>query len=123
MRIVPTPHTRRKKAAEMDAFMTDSRDAQISVRVAELLCSRLCHDLISPVAALNNGMELLSDDSAEMIGDVAELLTFSAAQASTRLQFYRVAYGLGGDQAQAVSIADAARLARGITEPGKLELD
>jgi two-component system chemotaxis response regulator CheB len=40
--------------------MTDSREALIPVRVAELLCSRLCHDLISPVAALKNGMELLA---------------------------------------------------------------
>jgi histidine phosphotransferase ChpT len=103
--------------------MTDSREAHIPVRVAELLCSRLCHDLISPVAALNNGMELLADDPQEMIGDVAELLAFSAAQASSRLQFYRVAYGLGGDQAAALSMADAARLVRGLTEPGKLEVD
>lgn len=104
-------------------MMTETGERQIPVRVAELLCSRLCHDLISPVAAFNNGMELLADDPVDMIGDVAELLTFSAGQASARLQFYRVAYGLGGDQAATLSLPDAARLVRGLAEPGKLELD
>ncbi|MPY70404.1 MAG: histidine phosphotransferase [Alphaproteobacteria bacterium] len=104
-------------------MMTESGERQIPVRVAELLCSRLCHDLISPVAALNNGMELLAEDPADMIGDVADLLAFSAGQASARLQFYRVAYGLGGGEAAALSLPDAARLVRGMAEPGKLELD
>lgn len=102
--------------------MTESSDGLIPVRVAELLCSRLCHDLISPVSALNNGMELLAEDPAEMIADVAGLLTLSAGQASKRLQFYRMAYGLGAGQA-ALSMAEAARLVRGLAEDGKHVVD
>ena len=52
----------------------------IDIRVLELLCSRLCHDLISPVTAINNGMELLADDSGDMFDDVRDLLTSSASR-------------------------------------------
>ena len=56
--------------------------AQIEFRVMELLCSRLCHDLISPVMAINNGMELMAEDSGTMADDIRELLTMSAGSAA-----------------------------------------
>jgi len=67
-------------------------DAPIDLRIAELLAARLCHELVSPTGAINNGVELLEDDpdfSADAIGLIAQ----SALQATRRLQFYRVAYG------------------------------
>lgn len=104
-------------------YMAGHGDGTIPVRVAELLCSRLCHDLISPVSALNNGMELLAGDPADMIADIADLLAFSAGQASQRLQFYRMAYGLSGDGAVALSLTDAARLVRGLGDAEKHVMD
>ena len=76
----------------------------IDIRVLELLCSRLCHDLISPVTAINNGMELLEDDSGDMFDDVRGLLTNSASEGSGKRQYYRLAYGGGGDPGGEIGI-------------------
>ncbi len=97
--------------------------AQIEFRVMELLCSRLCHDLISPVMAINNGMELLAEDSGTMADDIRDLLTMSAGAAAAKLQFYRIAYGLGGQNAAPVGLAEAGRLTRGLVEDGKIAID
>ena len=97
--------------------------AQIEFRVMELLCSRLCHDLISPVMAINNGMELMAEDSGAMADDIRDLLTMSAGSAAAKLQFYRIAYGLGGQNAAPVGLAEAGRLARGLVEDGKITID
>lgn len=83
------------------------------LRVAELMCSRLCHDLISPVAAVSNGLELMGDAMDEEIG---ALLSHSVGQAAGRLTFYRAAYGLGGENADALSLDDVAGLVRGLVE-------
>ncbi|GEM_PF-2523480 len=61
--------------------------ANIPQRVSELLCSRLCHDLISPTAAISNGLELLSDEIGGIDESVMSLLTFSAGQS---LATYRI---------------------------------
>ena len=97
--------------------------AQIEFRVMELLCSRLCHDLISPVMAINNGMELMAEDSGNMADDIRELLTMSAGAAAAKLQFYRIAYGIGGQSAAPVGLAEAGRLTRGLVEDGKINVD
>ncbi len=95
----------------------------VEMRVLELVCSRLCHELISPVSAVNNGMELLADGGADMLEEVSELIAASAAEAGGRLQFYRVAYGLGGAEAPAISLGEARRLAGGLVRDGKVRLD
>lgn len=97
--------------------------AQIEFQVMELLCSRLCHDLISPVMAINNGMELMAEDSGAMAEDIRDLLTMSAGAAAAKLQFYRIAYGMGGESAAPVGLAEAGRLARGLVEDGKIAVD
>ncbi|WP_417430237.1 histidine phosphotransferase family protein [Kiloniella sp.] len=71
---------------------------QIDFRVLELLSSRLCHDLVGPVGAVNNGLELMADDSFGMADDALKLATSSASQAAATLQFYRLAYGLAGSR-------------------------
>jgi histidine phosphotransferase ChpT len=71
-------------------------NAPIDWRVAELLAARLCHDLIGPVAAVGNGVELLGDDDAEFARDAIALVGDSARRANCRLQFYRFAYGFAG---------------------------
>ena len=95
----------------------------IDFRVAELMFSRLCHDLISPVTAINNGMELMADEPGEVDEDIRGLLTMSAGIASAKLQFYRIAYGLGGQSAQPIGFSEAGRLAQNIADEGKIQLD
>ena len=68
-----------------------------SVEFASLLCSRLCHDLLSPVGAMSNGLELLADeDDPDMRERVMELLADSARASADRLKFFRLAFGAGG---------------------------
>jgi len=71
-------------------------EMKIDVRVAELLASRLCHDLVGPIGAVGNGLELLADDEFGMADDAMQLTTKSAKQASGILQFFRLAYGMAG---------------------------
>jgi histidine phosphotransferase ChpT len=68
----------------------------IDTRVSALLCTRLCHELISPITAINNGAELLADEDLDFADDAAELIGVAARQAADRLQFYRFAYGFSG---------------------------
>ena len=68
----------------------------IELRVLELLAARLCHDLISPVAAIANGAELLAEEDPEFVQDAVALVGDSARKANRRLQFYRFTYGFSG---------------------------
>jgi histidine phosphotransferase ChpT len=64
---------------------------------ASLLCSRLCHDLLSPVGAMNNGIELLADEhDPEMRRRCMDLLAESAKSAADKLKFFRLAFGAAG---------------------------
>ena len=82
------------------AVVTEALD----LRVLELLTARLCHELSGPIAAINNGVELLVDeptlagDGADpgFVQDAIALVGDSASRAASRLQFYRFAYGFGG---------------------------
>jgi histidine phosphotransferase ChpT len=65
-------------------------------RLSALLCARLCHELSGPIAAINNGVELLADEDSDFARVAVELVGDSARQASDRLQFYRFAYGFAG---------------------------
>jgi histidine phosphotransferase ChpT len=75
----------------------------LDLRVLELLTARLCHELIGPIAAINNGVELLADEpllagggaDQEFVHDAFALVGDSAGRAASRLQFYRFAYGYG----------------------------
>ena len=97
-------------------------DLKIDVRVAELLASRLCHDLVGPIGAVGNGLELLSDDEFGMADDAMQLTTNSARQASNILQFYRLAYGMAGARVGAdyTQIRD---LSAALLENSKTQLD
>src|ERR1044071_7603721 len=68
----------------------------VPLRVVELLTARLCHDLISPVAAIANGAELLGEDDPDFVREAMALVSNSAREANARLQFFRFAYGFGG---------------------------
>ncbi len=64
--------------------------------VLELLASRICHDIISPVGAINNGIELMQEMGADAMDDGLELVAYSASQSAAKLAAFRLAYGAGG---------------------------
>lgn len=71
-------------------------NAQKTAQIIELLASRICHDIISPVGAINNGVELMQEMGADGIEDGLELVGYSAEQAAAKLSAFRMAYGAGG---------------------------
>lgn len=64
--------------------------------VLELLASRICHDLISPVGAVNNGVEFMQEMGADAMDEALGLISYSATQAAAKLGAFRMAYGAGG---------------------------
>ncbi len=88
--------------------------------LAALLCSRVCHDLISPVGAIVNGLEVLEEDKDEETRTFAlDLIKKSAQQASAKLQFCRLAFGAAGSAGAQIDLGDAEKVARGLLEDGK----
>jgi histidine phosphotransferase ChpT len=91
--------------------------------LAALLCSRVCHDLISPVGAIVNGIEVLDEDKDEETRTFAlELIKKSSRQASARLQFCRLAFGAAGSAGAQIDTGDAEKVARGLLEDDKLKI-
>jgi histidine phosphotransferase ChpT len=92
--------------------------------LAALLCSRVCHDLISPVGAIVNGLEVLEeeDNDEETKTFALDLIKKSARTASARLQFCRLAFGAAGSTTAQIDVGDAEPLARGFIEDDKTKL-
>jgi histidine phosphotransferase ChpT len=92
--------------------------------LAALLCSRVCHDLISPTGAIVNGLEVLEEeDSDEETKTFAlDLIKKSAKTASGRLQFCRLAFGAAGSSAAQIDLGDAEGTARGFLDDDKTKL-
>jgi histidine phosphotransferase ChpT len=91
--------------------------------LAALLCSRVCHDLISPVGAIINGLEVMEEDKDEETKTFAlDLIKKSANQASAKLQFCRLAFGAAGSAGAQIELGDAEKVARGLLEDGKITL-
>jgi histidine phosphotransferase ChpT len=89
-----------------------------SVDLASLLCSRLCHDLMSPVGALNNGIELLADETdPEMREKCLELLAESARASANKLKFFRLAFGAGGGFGEEIDTHEAETALEGLFGP------
>lgn len=85
------------------------------VDFASLLCSRLCHDLLSPVGALNNGIELLADEhDPEMRARCLELLAESARVSANKLKFFRLAFGAAGGFGDTVDSREAKAAIEGL---------
>lgn len=86
-----------------------------AVDLASLLCSRLCHDLMSPVGALNNGIELLADEQdPAMRAQCLELLGDSARATANKLKFFRLAFGAGGGFGELIDANEARVALQGI---------
>ena len=91
--------------------------------LAALLCSRVCHDLISPVGAIVNGLEVLEEDKDEETKTFAlDLIKKSAYQASAKLQFCRLAFGAAGSAGAQIDLGEAEKTARGLFEDNKTNL-
>jgi histidine phosphotransferase ChpT len=91
--------------------------------LAALLCSRVCHDLISPTGAIVNGLEVLEEDGDPETRTFAlDLIKRSARTASARLQFCRLAFGAAGSAGAQVDVGDAEAMARGFIEDDKFKL-
>ncbi|MBG53833.1 MAG: histidine phosphotransferase [Rhodobiaceae bacterium] len=91
--------------------------------LAALLCSRVCHDVISPVGAITNGLEVLEDDEdEEMQRHAMELIQKSAAQASSKLQFARLAFGAAGSAGASLDLNDARSVAEGYVSHEKAQM-
>jgi len=91
-----------------------------NLELAALLCSRVCHDLISPVGAIVNGLEVLDDNPKPEDREFAlDLIRKSAKTASARLQFCRLAFGAAGSSGAQIDLGDAQAMARGHIEDGK----
>src|SRR5215475_8501817 len=94
-----------------------------SLDLAALLCSRVCHDLISPAGAIVNGLEVLEESKDEETKIFAlDLIKKSAKTASARLQFCRIAFGAAGSASAQVDLGDAQNVTRGFIEDEKVKL-
>jgi histidine phosphotransferase ChpT len=95
------------------------------LELASLLCSRLCHDMLSPVGALSNGLELLRDEKdPEMRRRCFELLEQSAKSSADKLKFFRLAFGAAGGFGELVPVAEPKALIEALVgDSGRIELN
>jgi histidine phosphotransferase ChpT len=101
----------------------NSPAAPDALELAALLCSRVCHDLISPVGAIVNGLEVLDDNPKPEDREFAlDLIRKSAKTASARLQFCRLAFGAAGSSGAQIDLGDAENMARGHLEDNKTKI-
>jgi histidine phosphotransferase ChpT len=100
-----------------EAAMTDAS----ALRIAGLLASRLCHDLVGPLGAVNNGLELIAEDD-DMAEEALSLAQRSAKRASSRLQFFRFAFGAAGGE-PSFGHGEARPIALGLLSNGDVAVD
>jgi len=93
----------------------------IDIRVLELLSSKLCHDLISPVSAINNGVELIQEIGESVVDEAMRLIGDSAGLASRRLKVFRLAYGRAGSE-PSLALPDVKPVMESYFEGGKITL-
>lgn len=92
---------------------------QIDLRVLELLSSKICHDLISPVSAINNGVELIEDIGGDVVDEAMQLIGTSAGQAARRLKLFRMAYGRAGSE-ENLALRDVRQTIEGYFQGSKI---
>ncbi len=96
-----------------------------SIDLAAMLCSRLCHDMLSPVGALSNGLELLAmETDPEMRANVVELLEQSASVSTNKLKFFRLAFGAAGGFGEQVAVEEPKTLIEAlISDKGNISIN
>ena len=86
-----------------------------TIEFASMLCSRLCHDLLSPVGSFGNGIELIRDEAEpEMRARYVDLLDSSSRAAINRLKFFRLAFGSSGGLGERLAVADIVEAVQGL---------
>ena len=101
-------------------------DIQLSdLDLAALLCSRVCHDVISPVGAIANGLELMDDPEvdAEMKKTALDMVRSSARTATAKLKFCRIAFGASGSAGASIDMGEAGEVAKDFVGAEKTKLD
>jgi histidine phosphotransferase ChpT len=94
------------------------------LELAALVSSKICHDIISPVGAIANGLEVIDEETDQVMHDHAmNLIRSSAAQASAKLQFARLAFGAAGSAGAEIDTLEAEKVARMVAEAGKHTLE
>jgi histidine phosphotransferase ChpT len=101
---------------------SDATQAEIGLAAVELLASRLCHDLVGPVGAIGNGLELLAEESSRFAGETVTLVTRSAERTAAMLALFRAAFGASGGQA-GFGLGEAQRVMADVLAGGKAVLD
>ena len=91
------------------------------LRLAQLLCARVCHDLIGAAGAIETGVELLAEDSADR-ADIFDLSGLSGRQLNRRLAFYRLAFGMTGRTSEGRALGEVKRLAEGFLDGGRVSI-
>lgn len=86
--------------------------------LSAMLCSKVCHDVINPVAAMENGFQLLEmDQKPESREEAMKLIRNSAVQATAKLKYARIAFGSSGSPTAQLDIGDAGELGKQLFEP------
>jgi histidine phosphotransferase ChpT len=94
------------------------------IEFSALMVSRVCHDLVGPLGAVVNGLEVLEDETdAAMREDALRLVASSANQALARIQFMRIAFGAAGSAGAELDLQEVGRLISGLLEGGKTKLE
>ncbi len=91
-------------------------------KLAEMIATRLCHDLTGPIGAVNNGAEFLDEEGFDMQNEAVQLIVNSAHEAVNRLQFYRQAYGRVGESGEA-SLSDKKKITMDFFSTSKVKVD
>lgn len=95
---------------------------QVDLSILELVCSRLCHDVVGPVGAATNGIELLRELSTAQTDDIIDMTDASARTAWRRLEFFRVAFGYAGGRG-GWGTTELGKLAKGMLTDSRVTLD
>lgn len=104
--------------------MADTSKELEASDLGALLCSKVCHDIISPVGAITNGLELMEEDIDGSMRDMAmDLIKRSATQASAKLKFARIAFGAAGSAGAEIDTGDAEEVAQGYMVAEKADLE
>jgi histidine phosphotransferase ChpT len=123
MAVVPQKTAIRRRGIAETSSGDQPMSSLEALDLAALLCSRVCHDLISPVGAIVNGLEVLEEEKDEETRTFAmDLINKSAAAASAKLQFCRIAFGAAGSAGAQIDTGDAEKVARGFFEDDKTKL-
>jgi histidine phosphotransferase ChpT len=96
----------------------------IDARLLELISARLCHDLVGPVSAIGNGVELVTEFGEDMRGEALALIAQSASEAAHRLQFFRIAFGsAAGADGRGLPVAEGRARALALPLGGRISVD